>query len=266
MDTACKAMLTAITVAAVLLAARVLGRRAAGLLAGLPVITLPALVWLVHDQGTDFAAHSAVGSLAACAMAPLFAAAYQALATRWGAAGSLAGAACVGAGATLALHALERWPLLLLVAALAGSRLVRRHSLQRRPAHAAVALPRPLAGEPWVTAATAGAVSAAVAWLATALGPYWAGVLATLPLISACALVHLHVAAGRTTLPGFVGGYAVGIGAKALFVYGFVVAAPILGAAGAFAAAALAGAAGAWLLSHSWPPAARPLAPAQRAR
>jgi len=31
-------------------------RRLVGLLAGLPVITAPALFWLVHEQGADFAA------------------------------------------------------------------------------------------------------------------------------------------------------------------------------------------------------------------
>ncbi len=30
--------------------------RLGGLLAGLPVITAPALFWLVHEQGADFAA------------------------------------------------------------------------------------------------------------------------------------------------------------------------------------------------------------------
>lgn len=249
MDTVYKAMLTTMTVAAVLLAARVLGRRAAGLLAGLPVITLPALAWLAQDQGAAFAGRSAVGSLAACTMAPWFAAAYQRLARTRGVIASLAGAGAVAAAAGVVLHALEPWPLLLLLAALGSSRLVLHCSRRGGLAAGSSSLPRARAGEPWATAAAAGLVSVAVAWAASSVGPYWAGVMASLPLICACTLVHLHLVAGGSALSGFVGGYALGIGAKALFAYGFVVAVPLVGAGGAFAAAALAGAAGAWLLA-----------------
>ena len=44
MDWGYKAVLTAITVALVLLVAQALGRRLAGLLAGLPIVTAPALL------------------------------------------------------------------------------------------------------------------------------------------------------------------------------------------------------------------------------
>lgn len=76
MDWAYKAMLTALAVAAVLMVATLFSRRLSGLLAGLPVITAPALLWLAHERGAEFAALSATGSVAASAAAALFAVTY----------------------------------------------------------------------------------------------------------------------------------------------------------------------------------------------
>ncbi len=260
MDWTYKAVLTAVTVAAVLMAARLMGRRVAGLLAGLPVITVPALVWVAQEQGIDFAVQSAVGSAAACAMAPLFAASFMLLAQRFGAAISLSGAVLTAWAAVNLLQGLAGQPGLALVAAALSCALVQWRV--RRWVHPAWHLgkdtgavntggpSRAIAGEPWVTAALAGVVSASVALLATAVGPYWSGVLSTLPLISACALVHLQRTFGPSALPGFVSGYVVGVLAKALFVCSFAWLAPHWGAVPALALAVLAGSAAAVALSH----------------
>ena len=48
--------ITAILVGALLLAAGRFGRRAAGLLTGLPTVTGPAMLWLVYDRGEAFTA------------------------------------------------------------------------------------------------------------------------------------------------------------------------------------------------------------------
>lgn len=53
MDWSNKAMLTAATVAALLALARLFGHRLAGILAGLPTVTGPALLWLALDHGAD---------------------------------------------------------------------------------------------------------------------------------------------------------------------------------------------------------------------
>lgn len=263
MDWTYKAVLTTVTVAAVLMAARWMGRRVAGLLAGLPVITVPALMWVAQEQGTDFAVHSAVGSAAACAMAPLFAASFMLLAQRFGAAISLAGAVLVAWAAVHLLHGLAGQPGLALVAAAVSCALVqwllwRLVRLGWRPGQdpgvgntgsPARAL-RAVAGEPWLTAGLAGIVSASVSLLATTVGPYWSGVLSTLPLISACALVHLQRTCGPSALPGFVSGYVIGVLAKALFVCSFAWLAPHWGVAPALALAVLAGSAGAVTLTR----------------
>ncbi|MFN9185151.1 MAG: DUF3147 family protein, partial [Betaproteobacteria bacterium] len=73
MDWAYKAVLTATTVALLLAVAQLFGRRLAGILAGLPTVTGPALVWLALDHGTDFAVEAALGSVAASALCGLFA-------------------------------------------------------------------------------------------------------------------------------------------------------------------------------------------------
>lgn len=49
----------------------------AGLLAGLPTVTGPALLWLSLDHGAAYAVNAAIGSVAACAVCALFALAYE---------------------------------------------------------------------------------------------------------------------------------------------------------------------------------------------
>lgn len=278
MDWTYKAVLTAMTVAAVLMAARLMSRRVAGLLAGLPVITVPALLWLAQEQGTAFAVQSAVGSAAACAMAPWFAASFVLLARRFGPAISLAGAALTAWLAVSLLHGLEDRPAMALVAAGLSCAFIQwwlgsaRHAASAQGigpgagnARTTAARPGALAGGPWVTAALAGIVSATVALLALRVGPYWSGVLSTLPLISACALVHLHRASGSAALPGFVSGYLVGVLAKALFLCSFAWAAPHWGSAAALVLAAMAGTAGAVMLA-GWQRSMRTLATRLAAR
>lgn len=84
MDWAYKAVLTATTVALLLAVAQLFGRRLAGILAGLPTVTGPALVWLALDHGTDFAVEAALGSVAASALCGLFAVGYVRAGRRFG--------------------------------------------------------------------------------------------------------------------------------------------------------------------------------------
>lgn len=242
MDASYKAVLTAAVVAVVLMAARLFGRRFAGALAGLPLVTAPALLWLAHEQGAGFAAHSALGSLAACAAAPLFAIAYAILARRRGAAVCLAGAALFAAPATLALKVLERWPGLGLLLALATASTVlclMRAAAARSSAPVAIGAIR---GELWLSACLAGVVTAVVAAAAQQVGAFWSGVLCTLPLISAVAMVHLQRAGCVAALPAFVSGYSLGILGKAVFAFVFALTLPRLAALPALLLAAAAGA------------------------
>jgi hypothetical protein len=237
-----KAVLTAAVVAAVMMAARLAGRAAAGWLAGLPVITTPALLWLAREQGAGFAAASAVGSLAACSAAALFALAFERVARRRGVVGALAAGLAVLALSAVLLQPLREHPLAALAVAAVASGVTAR-AMRRRAARGGWV--RPLRGEPWLSAAAAGAIAALVSLLALRLGPYWSGLLATLPIISACALVHLRRAGTEGDVCRFVAGYAPGLFAKALFLFVFALLAPTLGAPVAVVLGLGAGAAGA---------------------
>lgn len=218
MDWGYKAVLTAMTVAAVLMVAQLFGRRLAGMLAGLPVITAPALLWLAHERGAEFAAASAVGSVAACGAAALFALAYARLARRCGPFASLAGSLAVGGCVALLLSQLAGHAWAALGAAALACTLVLR------------LLPRggvPQAGavrartQIWPVAITAGVMCALVGVVAAQVGPYWSGLLASLPIISGCALLHQHVTAQPDDIHRFLRGYVTGLGAKALFAIAF---------------------------------------------
>ena len=276
MDWLCKAVLAAMTVATVLVVAGKVSRRGAGLLAGLPVITLPALVGLAHDQGVDFVARSVSGSAAVCVMAPGLAITFVVLARRHGMAISLAGAAVVGGLAVSAMQAVDGRPLLALALAAvscivakgwmgaagagpcaAGQKLLSDAAATTTPVQGAVhlaahvAAPRRRTGEPWLTAAIAGAVVAAMSLLASRLGPYWSGVLSSLPVILVLSLLRLQRTAGVAALPAFVAGYVVGMLANAVFLCCFALTVAAWGPAGAGLVAALAGAAAAWALGRA---------------
>lgn len=234
-----KAVLTAMTVAAVLLAARQLGRHVAGLLAGLPVVSAPALMWLVSEQGEVVAARSAFGGLAACAAASAFAMAFALAARRHGVVGSLAWALlALGVCLTL-LQPLRDHPVTLLLLAL-GAALLVWHGLRHEPRSGGAA--RALRGEPWLSASVSGVAGAGSAYLATLADPFWAGVAAALPVISGFALVHLLRTGGPGDVARFVAGYVPGVAASAAFLFTFALLAPRLGAGLALALAAACGA------------------------
>jgi uncharacterized membrane protein YfcA len=238
MDWGYRAMLTIVAVGLVLLAANVLGRRLAGTLSGLPVIAAPALLWVGQDQGASFAAATAVGSIVSCGLSAVFALIYERLGRSVGPMLTLAGS--LFAGALLVI------PITLVFG---------------RVAHAATGtlllfaavvylLPRPrkraetpgrLRGQVLITAVTAGAVSVLIAHTARDLGPYWAGLLASLPIISAATLVHEHVTVTHPDLESFLAGYVAGLFGKAAFALSFALLATQHGVMPALFAALILG-------------------------
>ena len=93
MDWSSKFFITAVGALLVLLVAQRFGQRVAGLVAALPLVTAPALVWLAHDHGIAFAVGAAVGSVGACAMLAVFALAFSIASRRGSAVALLAGGA-----------------------------------------------------------------------------------------------------------------------------------------------------------------------------
>lgn len=234
MDWGYKAMLTTVTVALVLLVAQTVGRRLAGMLAGLPVITAPALLWIAAEQGAAFAARCAVGSIAACGLMALFAFTYERLSRRFGVVISLAGSLAVGGLIAMPMALLSGHPLraIALSGVLCAVVIV---LLPRTQAQAGQA--RRMRGEIAFTAVAAGLISVVVSLGARDLGPYWSGLLAALPIISATALVTQHLTATHADIQRFLRGYVAGLIGKAAFALAFAAAVVQLGGGLAVAAA-----------------------------
>lgn len=238
MDWGYKAMLTTVTVALVLLVAQTIGRRLAGMLAGLPVITAPALLWITAEQGAAFAAQSAVGSIAACGLMALFALTYERLSRRLDPALTLLGSLAIGGMAALPMALLAGHPLRAsaLSAFLCGAVVLLLPSGGRRagPAHR-------MRGEVAFTAAAAGLISVVISLAASQLGPFWSGLLAAMPVISAAALVTQHLNGAHEDIERFLRGYVAGLIGKAMFALAFAGLVMQLGASVAISAALLVG-------------------------
>jgi hypothetical protein len=241
MDWGYKAMLTATTVALLLTVAQLFGRRLAGVLAGLPTVTGPALLWLALEHGSTYAFEAGLGSVVGCALCALFAYAYvQASRTSgpW-----------LAAGLAIAASVLLMPPAALLGNSLAlavGVALVVVVALYLlMPAGAVEAARRGFGprGEPFITAGVAGVVSGAVALAAPEVGPFWAGVLASPPLIAAVVAMQQQATEGPQAAAAFMRGYVGGligrIGFGAAFALLPLVLPVSLAAALAFAAGCL---------------------------
>jgi hypothetical protein len=248
MDWGYKAMLTTVTVALVLLVAQTVGRRLAGMLAGLPVITAPALLWIAAEHGAAFAARSAVGSIVACGVMAVFALTYERLSRRLGPALTLAGSLFVGGLLAMPMALLDGHPVRAIV--LTGVLctvvvlLLPRNRVQTGQA-------RRMRGEIAFTAVAAGVISVGVSLGARQFGPYWAGLLAALPVISAAALVTQHLTATHEDIQRFLRGYVAGLIGKAAFALGFAAVAVQIGAPLAIAAALAAGVAVTFATTHA---------------
>jgi hypothetical protein len=214
--------LSALAVAALLLAARRWGRDLAGLLAGLPTVTGPAMVWLALDRGHDFAGLAAQGAVMAAVPCALFALTYACLAFRHARLSALfwACAACL-----LSLLALSSWygPLLLTLALVAITCTVCLAFMPRAAGgaqpRAAVPVDRNTALRAGVmTVLVSGAVSAAASLSAQVLGPQWAGVLTSPPLLAAAVVLELHRQGCPARVQDFLRGYTTGLVGRSVFV------------------------------------------------
>lgn len=237
MDWSCKAVITAITVALLLGAARWLGRRIAGVLAGLPTITGPALVWLAQEHGVPYAIEAAVGSVAACALCAAFAFAYERISRTRGVVMTVA----MAIGTTVLLAAPVRWLASEFVPALLVAAMLTLAVHAAMPSLHAPGSRARLQGEVVLTALVSGTVSGAVSLCAPAVGPFWAGVLASPPLIAAAVAMHQHACADHASVVHFLRGYVGGLVGRAAFGAGFALLALPLGIAGAAVLAVVAG-------------------------
>jgi len=236
MDWCIKAVLTAAAVLLVMAAARRGGRRFGGMVAALPLVTAPALVWIVHEDGVPFAVEAAIGSTAACAMMALFALGYAVAARRHRA--SVALLCGLGGAALMAL------PALLASGDAAGALLLAFGTCAlvwlRMPRGGEDIAPRHRSTRSMVfVAAAAAGIAALAASVGPSVGGFAAGLLASLPVITASVAMFEHTACGHRAASHFLRGYVGGLVGKASFGVVFAWLAPHVGAVLALAVACL---------------------------
>lgn len=198
---------TAALVALVLRAGHRLGPRAAGLLAGLPLTTAPALGWAAATGGPGLAAQVAVGTVEGCILVPVFAVAYGWSSRRCApAASALTGLAAVAGAVGL----LGRIPASLAVGVLLGAvtalLALQTLGVARGAARVDTAFRRTPASAV-MDVALVGLLSGAIAALATVTAPQFAGLLAGVPTLGLLTIARLHGTQGNACVAPFLRGY-----------------------------------------------------------
>lgn len=229
--------LTTMGLLLVMAAARLGGRRLAGVLAALPMVTAPTLAWTAWEQGTTFAVHAAIASVVSCAGLAAFAWAYARSSRRCTApaamACSLVVAAVVMLPAQQASQTLSTALLLALVFTwLAWTGLPARCDTSVGALHAS----RPSL----LVALAIAALTVLAASLGPALGPFATGLLASLPLVSGPIAMAEHASSGHHASTEFLRGYVRGLFGKAAFGALFALLAPAIGVLPALALGAAA--------------------------
>jgi hypothetical protein len=232
---AVKLVLVPCLIAAITLAGARFGPRVAGALTGLPVVAGPIALFLAIEQGTAFAARSAVATLAAEASLAAFCVLYgwTALRAPWW---TSVGVGWLGFMASTA--ALDRMALSL--AAASGVALA-------VPVAVIAAMPRPriAAG---ITDVTRGEIALRMAagvvlmlvltGVAHALGPRLSGLLTVFPIATTVLAVFSHRAHGAGFAIRLLRGLALGLYSLTAFFLTLALALERLGTAGGFLAAA----------------------------
>lgn len=240
MDWWAKSLLTMASVALVLALARRWGGSAAGIVAGLPTTTAPALGWMAHEQGAPFAAHAAAATVAACALMAAFALAYahaslrlrpRGVALAWGAAAALA---MVGPVLAAGHHVLPALGLAGVCSVLAWRAWP--PSFGGAPAQADAP------ARPWITTAlpaiTAGTLSLGLAAAGPVIGTVVAGLLASLPVVSVTVALVQHADRGAAAARQFLLGTVAGLFGRMAFGTVFAATVPGCGIGTAMALAA----------------------------
>lgn len=210
--------ISATAVAALLFAAQRWGRETAGLLAGLPTVTGPAMLWLVLDRGAAFAGEAALGAVLAGAACAVFALVYGLASLAQGRLASLALASALSLPPWLVLAE----PRLHLLAALGLVAAVCMVCVAALPRVACASVAAPGRGAVWraglMTAAVSGAVSALASLLAPQVTPAVAGALTSPPLLAAAVAWELHRQGCPARLLDFLRGYTAGLVGRCAFV------------------------------------------------
>ncbi|MBE7939519.1 MULTISPECIES: hypothetical protein [Ramlibacter] len=229
--------LAAVAMALVLL--RKGGHVLAGLVAAIPVTSVPALAWLGRDHGAAFAAAAALSALYATGLTALHTLFYALAARRHGRALAL-GASTAG---TLAVCAGTRFLMgdgvgvLLFTLACFAIAYAGMPPVQAPPAHSHARV-RDIS----FSAGVSGLVSM-IATLASREAPaQWCGLVATIPVVGITTMVLVHGRWPLANLRAFLRSYVHGLVAKAFFLGTLAATLVPLGLVGGWLSALVAGA------------------------
>ncbi|TAG01102.1 MAG: hypothetical protein EAZ43_12235 [Betaproteobacteria bacterium] len=223
--TVVKTAITVMCVAAVLWIGRQFGDRASGILAGLPVVTAPTLMWLATRDVPDFAIRAAVNVMSATAAYAFFALLYAHLCTKLRAVTCLAVALAVSllvAALFVSIPASRMQTLIVALIVCAAIRWFMPEPMQgvRTPSVPAAAKP-PLQIPIWAVAMNAGLVCGGIIYFSAYLPAHWVGMLASVPIIGATIAISAHQRLGVPQARRGLIGYVEGCGVKILFCFVF---------------------------------------------
>jgi hypothetical protein len=211
-----KLVLVPALVASVSLAARRWGPRVAGILAALPIVTGPALLFFAIEQGAAFAAEAARGVLAALVAVAGAGVAYAWMSIRASWPASLVVSWATFIVLTLLIHPVHLGAVPALVAACAGFTLAPR-LLPVAPG--ARATPRPWVLDLPLRMLSAMTLVVTVTELADRLGPGLSGAFTPFPVALTVLLAFTHAREGAPTAIRFLKGFFNGMWSFAAFCF-----------------------------------------------
>jgi hypothetical protein len=200
-------------IAAVTFAGRRWGPAVAGWLSAFPIVAGPILWFIALEQGADFAAEAAVGTLVGVLAILVYGICYAWAATRFGWPASLA---LAYGGYALAAAAVGAAPLTLPVATVAvlAALVFAPRAYPRREAGAP---PARRANDLLLRMALGAALVLAVTHFADSLGPALSGVLAMFPVMNTVLTLFTHRSAGAGATIQLLRGMVYGLYAFATF-------------------------------------------------
>jgi hypothetical protein len=223
-----KLVLTPALIGGASLAGRRWGAGVSGWLVGLPLTSAPIAVFLALEQGGEFAATAAVGTMAGTISQAAFSVAYAWLAFRRGpAAASVAGIVAFAAS-TAVLERIVASAAALFIVAIVGLLLALRLMPAGEPGGASRTPPAPAWDIP-ARMAVATAFVLLLTGFAAALGPRLTGLLAPFPLYAAILAVFAHRLEGPGAAARLLKGLLLGLFGFAAF---FLVFASLMESAG----------------------------------
>ncbi|MGE0356926.1 MAG: hypothetical protein AB7P08_08430 [Burkholderiales bacterium] len=231
------------------LAARRWGHAVSGYLGGFPMIGGPITLYLAIDHGNEFAARSALVTLAAVAGQAAHMLAFSAAGRAAGAIAGLTAGWTAYALVSVGVGSLALGPASALAIAVAG--LVLAWRFLPRPG-ADAGLPAIPPAELWLRLAAALALAAAILFGAATLGPVVSGILLSLPITGSIMPPFTLRLYGADSLARLQRGFVKGLTAFAAFFLVVSLAVVPLGAAAAFALATVAAIATVTFFTRPW--------------